>query len=339
MLGRVLVFCAVVFLGFSLFLLFARPTQLHQLTDDTAKPTAVDSVNSRALRLERNPFTNGVVSDGRTYSVSLIDANKNKIPTGTELFVQGTLLTAKWTQDNACTWFLARGYANVQHGDDPTSYCRFSILLTEKRKDGEDMWPAAALVCDVTPQELKETTRLYHYGDEVQVHGSYAATLDFGAVAGLGGHFGVPVLQGCTFGDPTPNVVRAEPVRNIYAPNTDMSVDRSPSSVTTTTLPTENNANDVRRIGGAVSSPILISSSQPEYSEEARKAKTSGSVLVNLIVNKDGMPQNVHVLRGLGMGLDEKAIEAVQQYRFKPAMEGGKPVPVECNVEVNFQIF
>lgn len=61
MLGRVLVFCAVVFLGFSLFLLFERPTQLHQLTD--AKPTAVDSVNSRALRLERNPFTSGAVSD------------------------------------------------------------------------------------------------------------------------------------------------------------------------------------------------------------------------------------------------------------------------------------
>jgi protein TonB len=47
----------------------------------------------------------------------------------------------------------------------------------------------------------------------------------------------------------------------------------------------------------------------------------------------------VHVLRGVGMGLDEKAKEAVQQYRFKPAMENGKPVPVELNVEVNFQIF
>jgi protein TonB len=47
----------------------------------------------------------------------------------------------------------------------------------------------------------------------------------------------------------------------------------------------------------------------------------------------------VHTLRGVGMGLDEKAVEAVKQYRFKPAMEGGKPVPVELNVEVNFQIF
>ena len=52
-----------------------------------------------------------------------------------------------------------------------------------------------------------------------------------------------------------------------------------------------------------------------------------------------GLPKNVHVMRGVGMGLDEKAIEAVRQYRFKPAMENGKPVAVELNVEVNFQIF
>ncbi len=60
---------------------------------------------------------------------------------------------------------------------------------------------------------------------------------------------------------------------------------------------------------------------------------------MNLIVDSQGKPQNVHILRGVGMGLDEKAKEAVMQYRFKPAMEGGKPVPVEMNVEVNFQIF
>jgi protein TonB len=62
-------------------------------------------------------------------------------------------------------------------------------------------------------------------------------------------------------------------------------------------------------------------------------------VLVNLVVDSKGNPQNVHVLRGVGMGLDEKAIEAVRQYRFNPAIEGGKPVPVEVNIEVNFQIF
>jgi protein TonB len=95
----------------------------------------------------------------------------------------------------------------------------------------------------------------------------------------------------------------------------------------------------LRRIGGGVSQPELTYKVDPEFSEEARKAKFMGIVLVNLIVDANGNPQNVHVLRGVGMGLDEKAVEAVKQYRFKPAREAGKPVAVELNVEVNFQIF
>ena len=95
----------------------------------------------------------------------------------------------------------------------------------------------------------------------------------------------------------------------------------------------------LRTIGGGVSSPVLTFKVDPEFSEEARRAKFMGVVLVNLIVDQNGNPQNVHVLRGVGMGLDEKAVAAVKQYRFKPAREAGKPVAVELNVEVNFQIF
>jgi protein TonB len=94
-----------------------------------------------------------------------------------------------------------------------------------------------------------------------------------------------------------------------------------------------------RRIGGGVSAPQLIFSVEPEFSEEARKAKVAGNVLVNLWVDTNGNPSHVRVIRGVGMGLDEKAVEAVKQYKFKPAMENGKPVLVELNVEVNFQIF
>ena len=83
----------------------------------------------------------------------------------------------------------------------------------------------------------------------------------------------------------------------------------------------------------------MIFSVEPEFSEEARKAKVAGNVLVNLYVDQQGRPSHVHVIRGVGMGLDEKAVEAVKQYKFKPAMENGKPVLVELNVEVNFQIF
>ena len=95
----------------------------------------------------------------------------------------------------------------------------------------------------------------------------------------------------------------------------------------------------VRQIGGGVSAPVVLFAPEPEFSEEARKAKAAGNVLVYLQVDAQGRPTHVRVLRGIGLGLDEKAVEAVRQYKFKPALENGKPVPVEMNVEVNFQIF
>lgn len=95
----------------------------------------------------------------------------------------------------------------------------------------------------------------------------------------------------------------------------------------------------VRQIGGAVLPPSWLHKVEPEFSEEARKAKIGGNVLVYMIVDASGHPRNIKVLRGLGMGLDEKAVEAMQQSTFHPAMENGKAVPVELQVEVNFQIF
>lgn len=100
-----------------------------------------------------------------------------------------------------------------------------------------------------------------------------------------------------------------------------------------------NTGGGVRQVGGGVSAPTLVYKVEAEFSEEARKAKVSGNVVVGLVVDEKGNATRVHVVRGLGMGLDEKAIEAVRQFRFKPAMENGKPVKVEVNVEVNFQIF
>jgi periplasmic protein TonB len=95
----------------------------------------------------------------------------------------------------------------------------------------------------------------------------------------------------------------------------------------------------VYHVGGGVSAPSVISSVDPEYSDEARRAKYTGIVVVSLIVDTQGNPQHVSVVRRLGMGLDEKAVEAVRQYKFKPAMYQGHAVPVEVNIEVNFQIY
>jgi protein TonB len=95
----------------------------------------------------------------------------------------------------------------------------------------------------------------------------------------------------------------------------------------------------VKQVGGGVIGPVKTYGLDPEFSEEARKTKSMGTVTVSLIVDQKGMPQSVHILRGVGMGLDEKAVEAVKTYRFKPATENGKPVAVYLNVEVNFEIF
>ncbi len=94
-----------------------------------------------------------------------------------------------------------------------------------------------------------------------------------------------------------------------------------------------------RRPGGGISSPKVISSVDPEFSDEARRQKYQGVVVLSLIVDAQGNPQRIRVIRPLGLGLDEKAVEAVRQYKFRPAMEGGKAVPVEIDIEVNFQLF
>jgi protein TonB len=99
-----------------------------------------------------------------------------------------------------------------------------------------------------------------------------------------------------------------------------------------------NTGDGLKHVGGSVSMPEVIYSVEPEFSEEARKAKVSGDVAVYLWVDEHGNPTHVRVMRGMGMGLDEKAVEAVKQYRFKPAMENGRPVKVEMYMIVNFQI-
>lgn len=95
----------------------------------------------------------------------------------------------------------------------------------------------------------------------------------------------------------------------------------------------------VYRVGGSVTPPVPLSTVEAEFSDEARRAKYSGICMISLVVDTHGMPQNVRVIRALGKGLDEKAMEAVRQYRFKPAMKDGVPVPVMINVEVNFRLF
>ena len=95
----------------------------------------------------------------------------------------------------------------------------------------------------------------------------------------------------------------------------------------------------VYRVGGGVSAPRVIEDPDPEYSEEARQAKYQGTVVLWVVIGADGRAQDIRVQRSLGMGLDEKAIDAVRKWRFVPGMKDGRPVRVMVNIEVNFRLY
>ncbi len=90
--------------------------------------------------------------------------------------------------------------------------------------------------------------------------------------------------------------------------------------------------------GGDVSNPVPISRPEPQYSEEARKAKWGGTVLLSLVVDETGHTTDIKVLKPLGLGLDEKAIEAVAKWTFIPGKKDGKPVKVLAQIEVTFRL-
>ena len=95
----------------------------------------------------------------------------------------------------------------------------------------------------------------------------------------------------------------------------------------------------VYKVGGGISAPQALSTPDPEYTEEARTAKTQGTCVLWLIVDQQGHPRDIRIIRGLGHGLDERAIEAVKQWRFQPAVKDGQPVNVQISVEVVFHLY
>jgi TonB family protein len=90
---------------------------------------------------------------------------------------------------------------------------------------------------------------------------------------------------------------------------------------------------------GSVSAPMPLNSVEAAYSDEARSKGVNGACFISLVVDANGMPRNLRVIRPLGYGLDQKALEAARKYRFKPAMRKGAPIPVMITVEVNFRLY
>jgi TonB family protein len=92
------------------------------------------------------------------------------------------------------------------------------------------------------------------------------------------------------------------------------------------------------RAGDSFTSPTLIFKVEPEYTQEARAARIEGTVILSIEVDAKGIPQNIKLLRSFAPGLEQKAIDAVSRWRFRPAMRDGQPVAITAQVEVNFRL-
>jgi TonB family protein len=99
------------------------------------------------------------------------------------------------------------------------------------------------------------------------------------------------------------------------------------------------NSGALFRVGHGVKPPRAIYQPEPEFSDPARKAKYQGVMTMGLIVDKEGHPQNIHILSPLGAGLDAKAVKAVETWKFQPAQKDGEPVAVQIAVEVDFHLY
>ena len=92
------------------------------------------------------------------------------------------------------------------------------------------------------------------------------------------------------------------------------------------------------KVGGGVTAPTLVFKVEPYYSQEARAAKLQGMAVLSVVVEPDGKPSDIQLKKSLGLGLDEMAVDAISQWRFKPGLQEGRPVPVMASIEVNFRL-
>ena len=125
----------------------------------------------------------------------------------------------------------------------------------------------------------------------------------------------------------SPGLRNGVPVRTIARIDIEFKLANSPAEF-----------DDVSRVGAGVSMPTVLKRVTPEYTPEARAARISGTVVLQVVIQADGAPKIVKVIKPLDLGLTENAIAALEQWKFNPAMRNGKEVPVSANIEVNFNL-
>jgi TonB family protein len=113
---------------------------------------------------------------------------------------------------------------------------------------------------------------------------------------------------------------------------------RSTATQRSNAQPASAPSSGVYRIGNGVTPPKVLRKVEPEYTGEARAAGLQGTVAITCEIGTDGLARNFRILRGLGLGLDEKTIDAVSQWQFQPGTKDGQPVPVLGTIEVNWRL-
>lgn len=139
--------------------------------------------------------------------------------------------------------------------------------------------------------------------------------------------------------DPTPD--EPEPIRvvdEVQQPELDLPADDAVFGIPEGPPPAVDMGDGPIMVGGEVKAPEKLVAPQPVYTEIARKARIQGVVIVQAIIDREGNVTNVKVLKGLPMGLEEAAVDAIKQWKFKPATLNGKPVTVYFNLTVNFKL-
>jgi TonB family protein len=130
--------------------------------------------------------------------------------------------------------------------------------------------------------------------------------------------------------------LRSTPVQELVAPS-DVPEDAILTSDENSWTSSGSAGPHLDKVGGNTKAPVPLIQFPAEYTEAAGQAKINGICVVSLIVDTQGMPQNIQILKSLDPGLDQNAMYAVNRWRFKPAMRNGEPVPVMVDVEVKFQ--
>jgi TonB family protein len=114
--------------------------------------------------------------------------------------------------------------------------------------------------------------------------------------------------------------------------------DRASATALDKAAPVYIHGEPVYRVGGDVTAPRAVYQPDPEYSEEARLAQLQGTCVLWVVVGMDGKPHDVRIAHSLGLGLDEKSMEAIRTWRFEPAKKNGQAVSVQINVETSFRL-